>query len=160
MAWSGSTRSWSRPRRRRLRLSLSSSTALPVPATSSSLRWSKRFAMKTFGAVRTYLGEWGATRERRAQAQELRRQQSLDAAEEQLREAYEHERRKRATVLISELSEDARNALEARATKVVRARHPDPSPVDGMLIRIESERMLLTQAGFPDFATWRSRQIH
>lgn len=118
------------------------------------------FAMKTFGAVRTYLGEWGATRERRAQAQELRRQQSLDAAEEQLREAYEHERRKRATVLISELSEDARNALEARATKVVRARHPDPSLVDGMLIRIESERMLLTQAGFPDFATWRSRQIH
>jgi Replication initiator protein A len=118
------------------------------------------FSMKTFGAVRTYLGEWGAARERRAQARERLRKQAHDAAEERLREAYENERRKKGNVLIAELSEDARHALMAQATKAVRARHPNPSPVDSMLIRIESERMLLSQSGFPDFAAWRSRQVH
>jgi hypothetical protein len=77
--------------------------------------------MKRFGAVRTYLPQWLAAREARAQQVE----RAVREREEQLRDAYEHARRQEAHRLIAGTPPEELSAIEQEATAPWKREHGD-----------------------------------
>jgi hypothetical protein len=110
--------------------------------------------MKRFGAVRTYLPQWLAAREARAQQVE----RAAREREEQLRDAYEHARRQEAHRLIAGTPPEELSAIEQEATAPWKREHGDlpmMPAIERTMVRLKTEQLVLDRSGFPPFEPWR-----
>jgi Replication initiator protein A len=117
-----------------------------------------KFEMKSFGAVRTYLPQWLASRDARAKARAQQEERAAREREERLRDAYEHARRQEAHRLIADTPPEELSAIEQDATARWKREHgdlPTMPAIERTMVRVKTEQLVLDRSGFPPFETWR-----